>query len=126
MITSEEDARRAAEAAKVDSGSIALELQVVASSFDGENFNCYIANAVENEYDVYIVLVDENNEEIYQSGLIPVGARLETFQTSKALTEGDHDCTVVYHQIGEDHVTEIGTVAAGITLSVQISDSNTQ
>jgi hypothetical protein len=119
VITSEEAARRAAEEAKVDSGSIALELSVVAFSSDGQTFSCYIANAAENRYDVYIILLDENDEEVYRSGLVPVGSVLQTFTTYEPLTDGDHRCTLVYHQIDDDHSTEIGTVAAGITLSVQ-------
>jgi len=119
VITSEEAARQAAEAAKVENGNISLELSVVAFSQDGQAFECYIANAVENVYDIYIIILDENDEEVYRSGLIPVGASLQSFQTSTVLDKGDHECTVVYHQIAEDHITEVGTVAAGITLSVQ-------
>jgi hypothetical protein len=122
VITTAEAAQQAAEAAKVASGSIALELSVTAFSTDGQTFSCYIANAVENRYDVYFILLDENDEEIYRSGLVPVGSVLQTFQTVEPLSKGDHRCTLVYHQIDDDHQTELGTVAAGITLTVQIED----
>ncbi len=119
VITTAEAAQQALEAQKVESGSIALELSVVAFSSDGQTFDCYIANAVENRYDVYFILLDENDEEIYRSGLVPVGSVMQTFQTYEPLSAGDHRCTLVYHQIGDDHQTEMGTVAAGITLTVQ-------
>ncbi len=119
VITTAEAAQQAQEAAKVESGSIALELSVVAFSSDGQTFNCYIANAVENRYDVYFILLDENDVEIYRSGLVPVGSVMQTFQLEEPLSVGDHRCTLVYHQIDDDHMTEMGTVAAGITLTVQ-------
>jgi hypothetical protein len=74
---------------------------------------------VENRYDVYFILLDENDQEIYRSGLVPVGSVMQSFTTYEPLPEGEHSCTLVYHQIDDDHETEIGTVAAGLTLSVQ-------
>ncbi len=94
-------------------------MQLIATSFDGQNFKCYIANAAENTYDMYIViLLDETNETLYESGLLPVGTWLEEFSINQVLPDGDYNATVIFHQVDEDHITERGDVAAGLTLSV--------
>lgn len=104
---------------KAAEGQMAIEMQVVANSTDGENFNCYLANSIENSYDMYMVLyLDETGEEIYRSGLIPLGGRIESFQISKKLSPGTHICTVEYNQVEADGVTPHAQVNVGLDLIV--------
>jgi hypothetical protein len=101
-------------------GSMALEMKVNAYSNDGSNYQCSIANSPRNSYDMYMILyLDETQEEIYRSGLIPVGKKLDHFTTSKLLESGSHDCTLTYVQVEDDHKTTHATLSVGLTLNVE-------
>lgn len=104
---------------KAAEGQMTLEMEVTASGTDGQNFNCYLANAKENSYDMYLILyLDETQEEIYRSGLIPVGGRIETFRTSVKLEPGKHVCTLVFNQVEADGETLHAQVNVGLDLVV--------
>lgn len=104
---------------KAAEGNIALKMQVTASSADGENFSCLLANSEANSYDSYLVLyLDETQEEIYRTGLIPVGGRIETFTTTRKLSPGSHSCTLVFNQVEEDGETLHSQVNVGLDLIV--------
>lgn len=103
----------------VKDGQMSLEMKNVAVSQDGENFSCYICNADENTFDMYITIQDVNSgEQFYKSGLIPVGARIETFKLDKALAKGSYNYVMTYHQVESDGTTEHATVSVAITLNV--------
>lgn len=105
---------------KAAKGQMALEMQTQASSKDGSQFTCYLANAKKNTYDMYMVLyLDDTQEEIYRSGLIPVGGRLEEFTISQTLEAGNHEATLVYNQVEEDRQTVHAQVNVGLTLIVE-------
>lgn len=105
---------------KAAEGQMGLEMQTQASSKDGSQFTCYLANAKKNTYDMYMVLyLDDTQEEIYRSGLIPVGGRLEEFIINKTLDSGNHEATLVYNQVEEDRQTVHSQVNVGLTLIVE-------
>lgn len=105
---------------KAAEGQMALEMQVTAFSKDGENFSCYLANADANSYDMYMILyLDETQEELCRTGLIPVGGRIETLHIQKKLTAGTHTCTLTFVQVEADGKTEHAQVNVGLDLVVQ-------
>ena len=101
-------------------GTMALEMQTEANSSDGTEFSCYIANAINNKYDMFVVIyLDDTQEEIYRSGLIPLGSRIESFTSSKKLEPGTHVATIVYNQVEDDHATVHAQVNIGLNLIVR-------
>lgn len=101
-------------------GTMALEMQTESFSENGTDFNCYIANAINNKYDMFVVIyADETEEEIYRSGLIPVGSRIESFTSSKKFEPGVYSATIVYNQVEDDHATIHAQVNIGLNLNVK-------
>lgn len=104
---------------KAEEGRMTLEMKVDAYSSDGESFKCYLANAKENNYDMFMVLyLDEDQNEIYRSGLIPIGARIESFETSYKLKAGTHVGTLTFYQVEEDGETIHSQVNVGLNMYV--------
>lgn len=104
---------------KAEEGTMTLEMQVDAVSSDGKTFSCFLANAVENNYDMFMTLyLDETQEEIYRTGLIPLGGRIETFTLEKELGNGNHSCTLVFNQVEKDMQTIHAQVNVGLNLIV--------
>lgn len=105
---------------KAKEGQMSLQMQTAATSEDGVNFTCYLANSAKNNYDMFMVLyLDDSRQEIYRTGLIPVGGRIETFSLEEALAPGTYEATIVYNQVEEDRVTIHAQVNVGLTLVVK-------
>ncbi|MDY5862660.1 hypothetical protein [Agathobacter sp.] len=104
---------------KTESGHMTLEMKNSATSEDGENFTCYLCNANENTFDMYMTIATEDGkEEIFKSGVLPVGSRIETFKTSKKLEPGTYNAVITFHQLESDGTTEHSKVSVAYTLSV--------
>ena len=107
-------------AKKAAEGTMALEMRTTATSTDGEHFACTLANAAENRYDMYMVIyLDDTQEEIYKSGLIPLGMKIENFKTNRKLDPGSYEATLVYNQVEKDRATIHSKVSVGLTLTVK-------
>ncbi len=105
---------------KAEKGNLALEFKENAISTDGKNFVCSIGNSEKNYYDMYIQLIDvETNEEIYLSGLIPLGSQIEQFESNIEYEKGDHKAYLILTQVDEDHSTIVGQVTVYLTLTVE-------
>jgi hypothetical protein len=116
----DESLKKALEQLAASEGSMALEMKATAYSTDGKTFACSLANSARNKYNMYMVLyLDEAGEEIYRSGLIPVGKKIESFTIDRQLSKGTHECTIVYTQVEDDNATVHATVNVGIDLTVQ-------
>jgi hypothetical protein len=101
-------------------GSMTLDMRTEAHSSNGVDFTCYLGNAETNRYDMFVVIYrDDTQEEIYRSGLIPIGAHIEQFTVSKAIDTGEYVGTVVFNQVEEDHETIHAQVNAGLNLIVK-------
>lgn len=107
-------------AKQVADGQIGLELKTMASSANGTDFSCYVGNAAENTYDIYLTItLDDTNEEVYRSGLIPPGGRIEKFTTTKELDEGNYMATLTYNQVKDDHQTVYSQALVEYELAVK-------
>lgn len=74
---------------------------------DEASYDAVVENVETNTNDVYFDVVLENDEEkvIYESPIIPRGARLENIALDESLEAGTYDCVVIYHLIDEDQNT---------------------
>lgn len=105
---------------KAKEGQMSLEMQTEAYSKDGKKFTCYLANSNKNNYDMFMVLYDDETEqEIYRTGLIPIGSRIEEFELEEPLEKGTHLITIVFNQVEKDKKTIHSQVNVGATLIVQ-------
>ena len=105
---------------KAREGQMSLQMQTVASSEDGRNFSCHLANSAKNNYDMFMVFyLDDTQQEICRTGLIPVGGRIEKFALEEALEPGTYEATIVYNQVEEDRETIHAQVNVGLLLVVK-------
>lgn len=92
---------------KTEEGYISLTHKNTAVSSDGENFECYIVNGLENDYDMYVNIYTDNTaqEQVLLTGLIPPGSGLEHFRSEIKLEPGSYEGLLVITQVEEDHMT---------------------
>ena len=92
---------------KAAEGTIALEYKNGAYSTDGTNFSCYIANSVDNKYDMYIqIFADEGlTDQLLLTGLIRPGSAFANLTLDHALDTGTHRVYVAFTQVEEDLAT---------------------
>ncbi len=86
---------------------VTLEYKNDARSEDGENFSCYIANAVENAYDMYIqIFADaELTDQLLLTGLLRPGTAFDSITLEHPLDPGTHRVYVAFTQVEEDLAT---------------------
>ena len=82
--------------------------------------NLLIVNSERNNYPqiVYIVRKD-TGEEIYRSGGIPVGSKIERAALAVDLPAGTYECVAYFNSITPDTGAILGTAGAEITITVQ-------
>ena len=92
---------------KAAEGTIALEYKNEAFSADGTNFSCYIANSVDNRYDMYIQIFadQELTDQLLLTGLIRPGSAFDNIELEHALDVGTHRVYVAFTQVEEDLAT---------------------
>lgn len=86
-----------------EKSAIALEYKHEAYSDDGVNFACYIANSLDNLYDMFIAIYGnaEMTDELFLSKLIRPGQTFEQVTLNRALEKGEHQVFVVFTQVEE-------------------------
>lgn len=99
-----------------------LEYKGLAVSEDGINFGCYIANAKENEYDMYIQMFSDAGltDQIYLSGLIKPGTAFESITLDRALDPGVTTAYLAFTQLEEDLETIHDQIV--VTMEMQVSE----
>ncbi len=90
------------------------------SKGDEASRDAHVENLPENNNAVYFDLFLESDEDnpIYQSPVIPLGAVLEKFKLDKALDAGTYDCIMVYHLI-DDNQNTLSTVSMAVTVIIE-------
>lgn len=90
--------------AKAAEGTVALEYKNDAFSTDGTNFSCYIANSVDNKYDMYLQIFadQELTDQLLLTGLVRPGSAFDNITLEHALDPGTHRVYVAYTQVEED------------------------
>lgn len=92
---------------KVEDGYISIAHKSQAVSTDGENFECYIENGIDNNYDMYINIYKDTTaqEQILLTGLIPPGKGISSFKSEIKLEKGIYHALLVITQVEDDHET---------------------
>lgn len=92
---------------KVEDGYISLSHKNVAVSNDGQHFECYILNNIDNKYDMYFNIYKdyEAQEQLLLTGLIPPGSGIDHFTSEIKLDPGQYQALLVITQVEDDHET---------------------
>ena len=81
--------------------------------------NSYVANVESNLHAIYFdVYIDQTEELIYSSPILPVGSEIRGIKLDKELSAGDYDAIVMYTLVNEAY-EEVSTVGFRITISVK-------
>ena len=106
---------------KVEEGMINISMNTSPTFHDSKSKgNLMIVNSEANHYPqiVYIVRKD-TNEEIYRSGGIPVGSKVENAALSVDLPAGTYDCVAYFNNADPETGAILGTAGAEITITVE-------
>ena len=81
-----------------------LEYKETATSKNGVDFDCYIANAKENSYDLFITLYGDSaqTDELFKSQLLRPGTSFRTITLNHALNPGTHTVYLLFTQVEEN------------------------
>lgn len=105
-------------------GQIAVSYKGQATSENGKDFSCYIANSKANEYDMYIGIyeagkeTDPDTDPLFVSGLMKPGEAFESITLDRTLDPGTYECTLSMTLVADDHQTLKGQALLGYTLEV--------
>jgi hypothetical protein len=104
--------------------TIGLEYKNEAFSVDGQNFDCYIANAARNQYDMFIAIYAdaELTDELYLSGLVMPGRAFEHIQLERPLEDGNHLVYVAFSQVEEVDGEQTMRAQALVTMNFHVND----
>lgn len=107
--------------AKVSEGMINISINTAPVFPTGTaKGNLCIVNNLKNNYPqvVYINRVD-TGEEIYRSGAIAVGSKIEMAKLNVDLDPGTYDCVAYFNNVDMETGTFIGTAGAEIKITVE-------
>jgi len=105
---------------KVAEGMFACRMSMTWTFPDGtsESSNAYVANSESNTHTMYFdVYVDETDELVYSSQLLPVGSEIRGITLEKDLEPGEYPLRVQYTLVDENY-EEISTVGFMVTAIV--------
>lgn len=119
--TSEEEleARIAEMQQKVDDSMIALEIAPTLIFENGEAMGeVRIANPAKNKYGFTVTLkIEETDEEVYKSGLIPPDAHIKQAKLDKPLEKGDYPA-IAYFTTYDEEGNMVGQAGINVLISV--------
>jgi len=106
VMLDQESLQAAMDEAMKNANDSAVSLKYVndATSSDGINFDCYIANSELNIYDMFLTIFAdaELTDQIFLSELVPPGSGFESIELEHALDPGDHTVYVAITQVAND------------------------
>lgn len=99
---------------------VTLEYSNSAVSLDGKTVTCYVANAAENQYDMYFgVYFDPDcTDELYLSQLLRPGTALREITLSRTLQPGNYQVYVVETQVGD--IDGVQTIMNQVSHTVEL------
>lgn len=105
---------------KVAQGMINISMNTSPVFEDGKaKGNLLIVNSEVNNYPQIVYIVrNDNNQEIYRSGGIPVGSKIEYAALDVDLPAGTYECTAYFNNADPDTGAIFGTAGAEITITV--------
>ena len=85
-----------------------------------ESRDAYVANSVNNTHPIFFdVYLNDTDELVYSSPVLPVGTELKNFKLDKELPAGEYKATVRY-QLLKDVETQEAISAAGFVVTIRV------
>ena len=82
--------------------------------------NLMLVNESINNYPQMVQIVrNDTGEQIYESGAIAVGSKIERARLDVVLPAGTYECTAYFHNLDPESGAIIGTAGAIITITIQ-------
>ena len=105
---------------KVEAGMINISMNTAPVFSDGTSAgNLMIVNEAVNNYPQVVVITrNDTGDEIYRSGGIPVGSKIETAKLAVDLPAGTYECTAMFHNVDPTTGDSLGCAGAIITVTV--------
>jgi len=106
---------------KVAEGMINISMNTAPYFEDGKaEGNVMIVNESINNYPQKVQIVrNDTGEQIYESGAIAVGSKIEHAALDVELPAGTYECTAMFHNLDPVSGETIGTAGAIITITVK-------
>ena len=108
---------------KVAEGMINISMNTAPYFEDGKaEGNVMIVNESINNYPQKVQIVrNDTGEQIYESGAIAVGSKIEHAKLDAALPAGTYECTAYFHNLNPETGEIIGTAGAIINITIKAS-----
>ena len=106
---------------KVAEGMINISANTAPIFEDGASEgNLMLVNESINNYPQMVQIVrNDTGEQIYESGAIAVGSKIERAKLDVVLPAGTYECTAYFHNLDPESGAIIGTAGAIITITIQ-------
>ena len=106
---------------KVAEGMINISANTAPIFEDGASEgNLMLVNESINNYPQMVQIVrNDTGEQIYASGAIAVGSKIERARLDVVLPAGTYECTAYFHNLDPESGAIIGTAGAIITITIQ-------
>ena len=106
---------------KVAEGMINISANTAPIFEDGSSEgNLMLVNESINNYPQKVQIVrNDTGEQIYESGAIAVGSKIERARLDVVLPAGTYECTAYFHNLDPETGDIIGTAGAIITITIQ-------
>ena len=106
---------------KVAEGMINISANTAPIFEDGASEgNLMLVNESINNYPQMVQIVrNDTGEQIYESGAIAVGSKIERAKLDVVLPAGTYECTAYFHNLDPETGDIIGTAGAIITITIQ-------
>ena len=106
---------------KVAEGMINISMNTAPYFENGKaEGNVMIVNESINNYPQKVQIVrNDTGEQIYESGAIAVGSKIERAKLDVTLPAGTYECTAYFHNLDPESGAIIGTAGAVITITVK-------
>lgn len=87
---------------------------------DAVSQDAYVENLATNTNPVYLdlFLVEDEENAIYQSPVIPLGSSLQNIALDTPLEAGTYDCVAIYHLVDDDQNT-LSTLRVTVTVIIE-------
>ena len=106
---------------KVEEGMINISMNTSPSFEDGSaEGNLMIVNESVNRYPQVVEITrNDTGDQIYKSGAIPVGNKIERAKLDVDLAAGTYECTALFYNVDPDTGSYLGCAGAIITITVR-------
>ena len=106
---------------KVAEGMISISMNTAPYFENGvSEGNVMIVNEAINNYPQKVQIIRNNTgEQIYESGAIAVGSKIERAKLDAALPAGTYECTAYFHNLDPETGEIIGTTGAIINITIK-------